>query len=298
MQPTLSTRLLRWAFLCALAQMPIAHAQDSAALQARYASLRASLDNNAFLRPLHLESKELSGELRGDAYARLDQPFAVAGPALQELGNWCDILILHLNVKACVIARRPAGNTLKLNIGRKFDQPLSDAREVEFVYKVVALQKDYLQVALNAEKGPLGTRDYRILLEVLALDARSSFLHLSYSYTYGMAARMATQGYLASIGRDKLGFSIVGHTAGGQPIYIGGIRGVIERNTMRYYLAIEAYLGALSRPPSEQIEKRLNDWHAAVERYPKQLHELDRPQYLEMKRKEIRRQRALPTSSD
>ncbi len=57
------------------------------------------------------------------------------------------------------------------------------------------------------------------------------------------------QGYLATIGRDKVGFSIVGSRADGQPVYVHGTRGVIERNTMRYYVAIEAYLGTMALPP-------------------------------------------------
>jgi len=68
------------------------------------------------------------------------------------------------------------------------------------------------------------------------------------------------------------------------------MRGVVERNTMRYYLAIEAFLGALSAPPQAQLEKRLHDWFAAVERYPRQLHEMDEGAYLDMKRRETRRQ--------
>ena len=61
---------------------------------------------------------------------------------------------------------------------------------------------------------------------------------------------------------------------------------------MRYYLAIEAYLGALSAPTADQTEKRLRDWFDAVERYPKQLHELERNEYLDMKRREVQRQQA------
>jgi len=105
-----------------------------------------------------------------------------------------------------------------------------------------------------------------------------------------MTARIAMQSYLATIGRNKVGFSVTGRTADSQPVYMGGMRGVVERNTMRYYLAIETYLGALSVPASQQVEKRLNAWHAGVERYPVQLHELERDEYLAMKRKEIRRQ--------
>ncbi len=66
--------------------------------------------------------------------------------------------------------------------------------------------------------------------------------------------------------------------------------GLLERNTMRYYLAIEAYLGAYSLPPAEQEEKRIHTWWSSTERYARQLHEMSEDEYLAMKRKEIRRQ--------
>ena len=78
--------------------------------------------------------------------------------------------------------------------------------------------------------------------------------------------------------------------AGREPTYIGGMRGVVERNTMRYYLAINAYLDSLAAPPEKQLEKRFRDWFDATERYPKQLHEVDRDAYLRMKRNEYQRQ--------
>lgn len=292
------SRLLRAALLvilgaCTAATMPAAQAQDAASLQARYAALHDQLASNPFQRPLYLESSQTADELRGDIYALVEQPFAVVGPALRDLDQWCEILILHLNVKRCHAASRPSSDRLGLNIGRKFNQPLLDTYLVEFRYRVLAAGPDYLQVLLDAEDGPLDTRHYRIELEVVALDVQRSFLHLAYSYAYGMAARLAMQGYLVTIGRDKVGFSIVGRTADDQPVYLGGLRGVVERNTMRYYLALEAYLGALSAPAPEQLEKRLNDWYAGVERYPLQLHELERDEYLDMKRQEIQRQRAL-----
>jgi len=280
-----------------LAGTPLAQAQDAASLKLRHAALRAQLASNSFQRPIHLESQETPGELKGDIYAQLDQPYAVAGPALQDIEHWCDILILHQNVKACRSGSRQPADTLRLDIGRKFDQPLADAYPFEFRHKVVVSRPDYLQVQLTAEQGPLGTSRYRIALEVMALDARHSFLHLTYSYAYGMTARLAMQGYLATGGRDKRGFGIVGTGANGQPVYLGGVRGVVERNTMRYYLAVEAYLGALSVPANARLEKRLNDWYSGVERYPVQLHELQRAAYLDMKHREIRRQQALPPVS-
>ena len=78
----------------------------------------------------------------------------------------------------------------------------------------------------------------------------------------------------------------------GEPRFIGGTRGVVERNTMRYYLAIESFVGALSAPPATRVEKSLRDWFAAIERYPRQLHEMEQGDYLDMKRKEYSRQQA------
>ena len=100
------------------------------------------------------------------------------------------------------------------------------------------------------------------------------------------------QAYLATAGRSKVGFTITGRQPDGQPDYIGGVRGPVERNTMRYFLAIDAYLGALTVPLPEQFEKRLRAWYDSTDVYARHLHEVDRAAYLEMKRNEYRRQQA------
>ena len=112
----------------------------------------------------------------------------------------------------------------------------------------------------------------------------------SVSYSYGVTARLAMQTYLATMGNSKVGFTVVRHNDAGEPEYIGGVRGAVERNTLRYSLAIEAYLGALSTVPGDQMDKRLRDWFAATERNPLQLHEMELDEYLTMKHKEVRRQ--------
>jgi hypothetical protein len=119
-------------------------------------------------------------------------------------------------------------------------------------------------------------------------------MHLTYSYTYGLAGKLAMQAYLATIGSDKVGFTVIGKEADGAPEYIGGVRGVVERNTMRYYLAIDSYLGAVTAPPRHRLEKRLQSWFAATEQYPRQLHELGKADYLDMKRSEYLRQQRQP----
>lgn len=268
---------------------PLVAAQDAATLQARHAALREQLASNPFQRPLHIASQVGDGSLQGDIHARFEQPFAVLAAALQEIGHWCDILILHPNVKGCRV--RPGG-LLELNLGRKFEQPLDDTQPFAFRFRVLSARPDYLQLALDADSGPLGTSDHRMRVELAPLDAGRSFLHLSYTHAYGLRARLAMQGYLMTLGRDKVGFSRIGRNDAGQPIHVGGMRGVVERNVMRYYLAIEAYLDALPAPAGEQAERRLQLWHAGVSRYPRQLQEPEREVYLEMKRREIRRQQA------
>lgn len=286
-------RFLPALLLCLAASAPMAQAQDAAALVARHALLRESLARNAFGRPLHLESTEASGELSGEVHARVAHPFAVAGPALRAIGQWCDILILHPNIKRCAAN----GSTLDVRVGRKSGQAAEDAYAVAFRYAVAASQPDYLRVVLDAPRGPLGTRRYRIVLEAAPLDDGSTFLHLSYGYVHGAASRWATHAYLATFGRAKVGFSVVGRTAQGAPIHIGGTRGMVERNAMRCHLAIEAYLDALSAPEQERAERRLRGWHAAAERHARQLHDLDLDEYLAMKRAEIRAQQRQVVSS-
>jgi hypothetical protein len=289
-------RLVALALLCAGAGL--AHAEDAdtnspEVLRAKYAALQDRLSHNPFRKPLALDSIETPGGVTGDIYALVDYPFATAGAALNRPGNWCDILILHLNTKYCR-ASAAAGQKAVLNvsIGKKYDQPLDKAYRVVFAYRVAARTPNYLQVRLNADEGPLSTRNYRIVLEAVPLKKGQTFIHLSYSYSYGLVGRLAMQAYLGTIGRNKVGFTVAGTQADGQPLHIAGMRGVVERNTMRYYLAIEAFLGALSAPPQARLEKRLHDWFAAVEHYPRQLHEMDEGAYLDMKRRETRRQQA------
>ena len=261
-------------------------------LRAKYTELGKQLRNNQFQRALYLNSVESSHDLKGEIYAVVDYPFTTVNGALNNPAHWCDVLILHLNIKYCHASGSKADTFLTVNLGKKYNQPLADAYRIEFNYSGVITTPDYFAVELNAENGPLSTRDYRIWIEATSVKDGRTFLHFTYAYGFGLSGRLAMQGYLATIGRDKVGFTITGKLPNGQPVYIKGVRGVVERNTMRYFLAIDAFLGALSEPPQAQLEKRLHDWFAATEHYPRQLHEMERGAYLDMKRREHRRQQA------
>jgi hypothetical protein len=259
-------------------------AQDAEALRERHAAVRDQLSSNSFGRPLHVESTEASGEHAGTVYAVIDQPFDTVQPALRGAQRWCRILILPVNVKGCEAPRAGAADALALYIARKPQDSMDEAYRVDFRYDVAAATRDYLHVALGSAQGPFGTTDYRIKLEAAPIDGRRTFIHMSYSYVLGFGARIAMSAYLATSGRDKVGFSVVDRAPDGRPVYIDGARGAIERNTMRYYLAVEAYLDSLTAPAGQRLETRLRDWYAGIERYPRQLREqVKREEYLRMK---------------
>ena len=264
----------------------------AATLLAKYTQLVPQLRNNQFQRELYLESADSAYDLKGEIYAVVDYPFAVVNAALNNPAHWCDVLILHLNVKYCHASGNQAGTVLIVNLGRKYYQPLADAYRVAFNYRGIITTPDYFAVELKAGNGPLFTNDYRIGIEATPIKEGRTFLHFTYAYSFGLTGRLAMRSYLATIGRDKVGFAVTGKLPNGQPDYIQGVRGVVERNTMRYYLAIDAYLSALAKPPRDQLEKRLQNWYNSTEQYARQLHEVELKDYLDMKRREYQRQQA------
>jgi hypothetical protein len=286
---TIIRMILAWA-LCAWGINAVA---DANSLRERYGELRQELTSNNYQRPLFIASADAGDSLRGDVYAVLNYRFEEVSGALKDPAHWCDILILPFNTKYCRPLQAGGGAALDVRIGRKFDQPVRDAYRLQFALQPVAALPDYFESRLSSESGPMGTRDYRIAVAATPIDGDRTFLHLRYSYGYGTAGRFAMQAYLSTVGADKVGFTVTGRDGQGAPIYIGGVRGAIERTAMRYYLAVDAHLSSRRAPPGEQLDKRIQAWFDATERYPRQLHEMDRSTYLAMKRSETERQQAL-----
>jgi len=288
-----AARLLRLCVACLLGLASLSAVANPDVLRAKYGELGEQLRSNSFHRAMYIDSSEAGGALKGDVYAVLDHPFGVVGDALKDPSDWCNILILPFNTKYCHAVDSNGAMVLHVRIGRKYDQPVERAYRLDFALQPVAATPDYFESRLNARIGPIGTKDYHIAVSAVPLDGGRTFMHLSYSYGHGIAGRLAMQAYLATSGSDKVGFTITGRNANGEPIYIGGMRGAIERNAMRYYLAIDAHLASLRSPADQQVEKRIQSWFDATERYARQLHEMDRATYAAMKRSEYERQQTL-----
>ena len=291
--PRGTLRWLKALVLCVLCAATAPAFADAAALRAKHAELREELASNPYQRAMYIDSAESGKALSGEVYAILDHPYAKVSQSMREPGPWCDILLLPFNTKYCRAIDGNDEDRLAVRIGRKYDQPVENAYKLDFAYRNVSATPEYYETRLTAREGPIGTRDYRIVMKAIPLDANRTFMHLSYSYGVGTAGRFAMQAYLATSGADKVGFSVAGKDASGKPQYIGGVRGAIERNVMRYYLAIDAYLDSLEAPKHLQVERRIHNWFNATEKYARQLHEMDRNTYVTMKRSEYERQQSV-----
>jgi len=265
---------------------------DAAQLLSLRAAMAAQLTHNEFGRPLVLESQEDKRQVSGDVYAVIDSPFNVLSKAFATSRTWCDVLILHINTKYCRPGTGAAANLLSVRVGRKTPQELDNTFALQFAFRLAAARPGYLEARVTSPTGPLGSRDYAIELQAVPLAGGKSFMRLHYAYSFGRAARLATEGYLATGGSGKVGFTRIA-VDGGKSDYVGGMRGAVERNTMRYYLAVESYLDSLTQPPGRQFSSRIEHWFDATEQYRLQLHEMDRSAYLSMKQSEYARQQAV-----
>jgi len=291
--PWRALRRLAAAAICLSSLCALPAFADAASLRAKHDALRTELANNPYQRAMYIDSSESDKQLRGEVFAVLDHPYSKVSQSMKDPAAWCDIMLLPFNTKYCRAFDGAEEDRLAVRIGRKYDQPVEQAYKLDFAYRNVSATPEYFESRLTAREGPLGTRDYRIVMEAIPLDANRTFMHLSYSYGVGTAGRFAMQAYLATSGADKVGFSYSGKDAAGRPQYIGGVRGAIERNVMRYYLAIDAYLDSLEAPKHLQVERRIQNWFNMTEKYARQLHEMDRNTYVTMKRSEYERQQSV-----
>lgn len=264
--------------------------QDRGALIAKYHAIKPKLEKNQFGIPVYLDSAEDTNYSHVDIYGILEYPFESVSDAFIVPANWCDIAILHMNVKAGTFTEKDDQWEVTFYDGLKSYQPPQDAFAINCRFRVLSQQPDYLHVTLFAAEGPFLTKDHRIGVEVTPLDKRKVFVHFSYSCRYERMGRMAMNTYFATIGRNKKGFTIVDMDKQGNPRYIGGACGAVERTAVRYYFALQSYMDSLKVPAGQRFEKRINEWYDLTAHYPVQLYEMDKEEYLANKRREYANQ--------
>lgn len=258
--------------------------QDS--LQQKYQQLRQKLEHNVYNVPVYIESALEAQSQSGDVYGVIHHPFNQVKAAINRVENWCEIAPLHLNIKACTFRKLNGDYLLTFYSGRKFFETPEDTYQLVYRFHLDNGPHEYTRTTLTAKDGPLGTSDYIIIAEAIPLNSDETFIHFSYSYKQGFWTRMAMSTYLATLGRDKLGFTVIDTNFNGEPVYIDGVRGVIERNAIRYYYAIQAFLDTINTDPEKLLLTRLERWFDLTEQHHKQLYEMEKQDYLEYKQKE------------
>jgi hypothetical protein len=254
-------------------------------LSSYYHDLQEAARLGPFGLPLQVHSEErpnlVSAEIRGI----VDHPFETLGATFVQPAPWCDFLFLNPNIKACTFQGHAQEILLTLYIGTRNYRSPEAARQQPYRFLVRARQSQYAAISLSASEGLLGTKAHLFEFEAASV-AGKTVVALRSSYEPSALSRLVTAIYLATLGRDKIGFSRQQSGNGAEAGYVRGVQGMIERGVMRYYLALKAFLDTQQLPASRQFEARLNTLYDLMEMYPAQLRQMEKAEYLDIKRRE------------
>lgn len=264
------------------------HAGTLEAMLERYTGLMSRPDARSL--PFVLDSMEGKGTVRASVYAFLP---GISYPEfrnrLSDVTQWCEFIPLHLNVKACAYDFREQHAVLRFYLGPKRYTAPEDSKLLELSFNAVT-EDDVLKIALSAPSGPLGSRNYHLALQACPVDD-GVYAEFNLTTEPGLIAALMKI-YLSTAGSDKVGFSSSGtDPATGMKRYARGQRGGAERNIVRYLFAVQAYFDTLDRTGGEgEYVHRLERWFDLTEQHPRQLHEMPRERYLDIKMRERRNQ--------
>jgi hypothetical protein len=261
-------------------------------LRETYLRIEPELERNTFGLPLFLESSDRKNAVNVDVYGIIDHPFTNMREALKVPANWCDIVSLPPNIKACTYRKLSDQWKLTFYSGRQFYQSPEESDQVIYSFQTIEDRPGYLNVSLEADEGPYGTRDHRISFEAVPMDGEKTFVHFRYALKHGSLFRIAGNLYFDTFGRDKIGFTVIGTDSKGDPIYVDGARGGIERNAVRYYFAIQSFMDTKNHPAESRFREKVSRWYDRTTRY-KQLEEMGKRDYLKIKVKERKQQEML-----
>ena len=265
--------------------MPLGHKT----LSDKYHKIEENLHQSTLGMPVHIESSSEKNDSQGDIYGIIRYPFDVVEHELSNPANWCDIALLHLNVRGCStenLADHPLLTVYNVN---RYSQSMDKAYALKFEYRVDARAPGYFDILLVAPEGPFSTKDHRFNIEAMPIEEGSTLIHLRYSYKYSVLSYFVMKSYFSTFGSKKVGFTTAGAAGEGRPVYIGGLRGAVERNIMRYYLAIITWLDTPKSPAEQRFENQISRWYDLTALYKRQLAEAGKEEYLALKREDKKR---------
>lgn len=259
----------------------------------KYHNIEKELETSSLPIPFYLESGVNKNASHADIYGAIKHPFPIVENELQSSANWCDILLLHDNVRACTHEKAEDTRQITVYEVNRFNEPLEDAYQIKFRYHLLEQQPAFFDISLAAPRGPFNTTDHQFSIEAVPLDEGTTFIHLRYSFSYTPLAYLAMDEYLSLFDRGKVGFSVRSIDRKGNSVYVDGLRGAIERNVVRYYLAILAYMDTLKIPLEQRFEMRISQWYDLTARFKRQLFEMRKEEYLADKKEDQENQEIL-----
>lgn len=260
----------------------------------KYHKVEKELGKSPLAIPFFIESAVSKNASSVDIYGTVNYPFDLIKKEFLVPANWCEVVLPHVKVGACTYKK--VNDTWLLNIYTvdKFSEPFEDAYQMKFEYRVSELQARYFDVLLTAQSGPFHTKDHQFGLEAIPLNKGTTFIHLRYSYKYSSLTYLL----MKLFGGSKIGFSVTGTDDNGNPVYVDGLRGSVERDVACYYLAILAYLDTVRVPAEQRFQKQLGQWYDLTARFKKQLLEMEKEEYLTHKRRGREGQQKLQSGLD
>ena len=293
MMPSWSISRLILALLSLLLALPLRASWGGEAVPQRfvgyYQELQEAARRGPFGFPLQVRSEERGDLVIAEALGIMDHPLQAFGAAVAEPASWCELIPLNLNIKACTIQWEAREPLVTLYIGGKGYLPPESASQQPYRFSVRARRPEDVAVSLSALRGLLGTKAHQLEFEAASV-AGKTVVALRSSYEESAMSKLATAIYLTTVGRDKVGFSREPLNPDGQARFVKGAQGMIERNLMRYYLVLKAFLDTQALPDSRRFDARISAVYDLMERYPAQLHEMERAEYLDVKRRERQNQ--------
>ncbi len=259
----------------------------SSPLVEKYNELESELKTSPLGMPVHIESYVGSSSSHVDIYGTVKYPFEVVKSNLQAPSDLCDVLMLTINIRACTYEKKGDDRLITAYSVKKYYNSIDDAFPIKFKYLASKRNKNELSLSLAADRGPFNTKDHQFEIEAIPLDEGTTFISLHYLFDYNLLGYFTIKSYFELFGGSRVGFTVTSIN-NGKPSFVTGLRGAVERNVMRYYLAILAHLNATGSPSMERYDKELTLWYDLTTKYKKQLFELDKEDYLAYKRNDER----------
>ncbi len=235
--------------------------------------------------PFTLQSQDKDGEIRASVRTFISNiEFSQFTDRLSNVSQWCEFIPLHLNIKACGYSTDNDQLRLDFFVGAKGYMTPDEAQILAFRVNVLE-HPNLFEMGFTASKGPFGSSNYWLDFRAIAVD-HGVYLEFDLSSRPGFISSLAKI-YFATVGSGKVGFSTLGKDRSGRVRYVKGQRAGAERNIVRYLLSIKTYFETIQWEDQPDIyERRLNYWFDRTEQHKRQLNEMNKEVYMDIKLRE------------